>query len=466
MKVLAYSLLIGAMCNTTLGAPVVTAIQPLREIHLPVPASRGAFSLFPLLDDMGAKRHFAMRVAKDQSILIFDSDASGKWPLVRVKKWWGENPASEVLGIPGWSGHLEDIYVDIQVTPDGRYGVAFAEAVWNSKSKRRPDTIITVVDLERWQVVKSVHTTRGDDARVRDARVIHNEWIALDANLGLASLERGTDNWRNWTLSIPNLKPGPECASERSFEISGPVPKPSQAHQLDTQNSEACRDVFTATGTDSDRALEVTIQRGTDIEPEAMRLRDVEWLEGALEQDSHASRSEAERLWDADEDSAEFFRYWGQYPYYDQVWQNPPFESSSHLWYGLYPSKERGVYDLVRYDAAGRQQKAETASHFACGDTSIGKANADCGCRVIDASEEQLRLLTFCRKQHGDYTGMVQMEWLSVFRSDDLTGIGFINLPKKGYALQAIASGEGRAYVVTLEFGQTLRVYAVPGRPN
>src|ERR1017187_4139925 len=63
-----------------------TELKPMQEIHLPVPSSRGSYSpLFTL--DMASRQHFAMRVAPDQSLLVLDSDTSGNWPLVRVRKW-------------------------------------------------------------------------------------------------------------------------------------------------------------------------------------------------------------------------------------------------------------------------------------------------------------------------------------------------------------------------------------------
>jgi hypothetical protein len=136
-----------------------------RELRLPVPDSRGRFASvwYP---DMAAKKNFSMRVAPDQSLLVLDRDATGRWPLVRLRGWWTGKPVSEVLEIPGWSAgdakHIADIVVDLQVTPDGRYAVAFAGALWMNTSsfllrapkgyvERKPDTVITVVDLERWR---------------------------------------------------------------------------------------------------------------------------------------------------------------------------------------------------------------------------------------------------------------------------------------------------------------------------
>ncbi len=51
----------------------------------------------------------------------------------------------------------------------------------------------------------------------------------------------------------------------------------------------------------------------------------------------------------------DYFRNWGEYPYYLITSENPPFESSSHQWYGLYSSQERGFYDAEMSDAEGRR---------------------------------------------------------------------------------------------------------------
>ena len=227
--------------------------------------------------------------------------------------------------------------MDVQITPNGRYAVAFAEALWMEKSsfllhvpkgyvEREPDTIITVVDLERWQIVKSLHTITTGDGHVRDARVVDNRWIALDANLGSSGAEQGTDRYRNWVLSIPDMNPGPDCISQRLFTIGGPAPDFLRAQRMDMQNAEACREVFKAAGVDSDEALEVSIQRSSGIEPRVMRLRDVDWLEAVLERESHISTNEEQRLWDAESHTSDFFRYWGEYPYMEQYAHNPPFE--------------------------------------------------------------------------------------------------------------------------------------------
>ena len=123
---------------------------------------------------MAARQLFSMRVTPDQSLLALDSDSSGQWPLVRIRKWWTDTPVTEVLSVPGWSSadaqHLDSIHVDVGITPNGRYAVAFAGANWMEKSAfllhapggyvaRKPDTIISVIDLHQWKVMNSIHTT-------------------------------------------------------------------------------------------------------------------------------------------------------------------------------------------------------------------------------------------------------------------------------------------------------------------
>jgi len=397
---------------------------------------------------------------------------SGNWPLVRVRKWWTENPVSEVLKISGWVAadkkNLAEIYVDVQVTPDGRYAVVFSGALWRDKSdfllhapkgyiQRPSDTIITVIDLDRWQVVTSIHTATLGDIQIRDARVVNDRWIAFDdSHLGQSPSEYGAYPISNALISIPDLKPGPKCVSQRVSHI-WQRPPDSVAESLRKQNDQACREVLEATGRDSAKALETLIQRGSDVEPGTMKIHILDAVASGLPGEVN--------LWTAEGHEEDFFRYWGEYPYNENYAENPPLESSSRLWYGLYGSQERQFYELVRYDAEGEKQKSQTARHLMCGDPSLDSPKSACGCRVINVSEEDHALLAYCRRQHSDYDGMFQRQWLSIFRSDDLSEVGFIDLPKNGEMWGAIGSGNGHTYILTVEHGDILRVYAVPDRP-
>lgn len=453
------------------SAPVASAqrgIEPKREIRLPVPTSRGSYSHYPI-PGLAARDHFSLRVAPDQSILVFDPDTSGNWPLVRLNKWWTANPASEVLKIPGWTAadkkDLDQIYVDVQVTPDGHYAVTFSGAIWRNKSdflfhapkgyiQRPSDTIITVIDLDRWQVVNSIHTANLGEIQIRDARVVNNQWIAWDDShlAGLPSAY-GAYSFFNQLISIPDLKLGPACSTERISHI-WQSPPDLVAESIRKQNDQACREVLKATGMDSEKALEALIQRGSGVEPDAMKIHILDAVASDLPGEVN--------LWTAESHEEEFFRYWGEYPFNENYAENPAFESSSHRWYGFYDAHERPFYELSRYDANGEKQEARTERHFLCGDPSLDSPKSACGCRVVDVSEESHSLLAYCRRQHGDYDGMLQRQWLSIFQLDDLSGLGFINIDKSVEAFQALANGDGHAYVLTLEYGEMLRVYEIP----
>jgi len=470
-KRLLRGLSIVAICHPVLFISGQTGIELAREVHLPISRSRGTYSHYPI-PGLASRDQFSLRVAPDQSILVFDSDTSGNWPLVRIREWWTENPASEVLAIPGWRAadkkDIAQIYVDVQATPDGRYAVTFSGAMWRDKSdflfhapkgyvQRPSDTIITVIDLDRWQIVNSIHTASLGEIQIRDARVMNERWIAFDDSHSRQSpSEYGAYPISNVLISIPDLKLGPECVSQRISHI-WQRPPDSVAESIRKQNDLACQGVLKATGVDFERALELLIQRGSDVEPDTMRIHMLDAVARGLPNEAN--------LWTAEGNEEEFFRYWGEYPYYENYAENPPFESSSRLWYGLYDAHEPPFYELSRYNAKGEKQTGRTERHLLCGDPSLDSPKSACGCRVVDVSEESRTLLAYCRTQHGDYDGMFQRQWLSVFRSDDLSGEGFISLGKDVEALQAIANRDGRAYAVTLEHGETLRIYPVSGRP-
>src|SRR5437868_1804395 len=72
-------------------------------------------------------------------------------------------------------------------------------------------------------------------------------------------------------------------------------------------------------------------------------------------------------------------------------------------------------------------------------------------------------LLAYCRTHRGDFDGMPRRQWLATFRAGDFTGVRYVNL-SKNETTEALAEGEGRAYIVTVELGETVRVYAIPDR--
>ena len=377
------------------------------------------------------------------------------------QKWWTDTPVNETLNVPGWSAadakHMADIKVDLHITPDGRYAVALAGARWMEKSDfifhapmgyvaRKPDTIITVIDLNQWKIINSVHTSSMTEGELRGVRVLSGKWLVLDFSLGNSPLRILSYRYITKLITIPELHSGYECTSDRPFRGSTTVSlKNEEAEPAKKHNNEVCRSLLQVVRIGSVDDMEIQIERGQDVLPDVVQQR------------SHD-------LVDTEDD---FFRHWGEYPYYLLYSENPPFESSSHRWYGLYESQERGFYDLEIYDAEGRKQKAQTMRHLMCGDSSLEQRGSACGCRAIDVSEEQHDLLSYCRTQHGDFDGMLRREWLAILHTDDLSGAGFINLSSKYHheTLEEIAIGDNHPYVATLEFGETLRVYAIPDQP-
>lgn len=428
----------------------VAGTEPLplsRTFQLPVRTARGNWVF---MGDEGARQRFAMRVAPDQSVLVFDSDTNGKWPLVRLRKWWTEHPVTEVLEVPAWNHsdakHLDRVFVDVQVTPDGRYAVAFAGAEWTCERcfiffpppnyvMRPPDTIITVIDLEQWRIVRSVHTKLMTHGRVSGVRILDRRWVAVDfiqEQYGQTLMHRHVDK----LLWLPHLEPGPECVLIRY--PAGDTYSSKEPSEPKSDNNSSCRNLLIVSGIKSVDEFVSRVNRAEDLEPGTV----ADYSKGMHEE--------------------EYFYHWGEYRDYHLVAHTPPLESRSHHWYGLYPTARRPpLYDLERFDSDGNSERRETISNALCGDSTLDAGNSACGCRPIDVSESSHHLLTYCRTQRGDYTGSVRREWLGVLRTDTFSGIGFIDLPKHEIT-EAIAEAAGRFYVLTVDFGEKVNVYEIP----
>jgi len=463
---------LAAMATGAFSAAAQAHLALSREIDLPVAASRGSWGNI-WGRDIPAGDQFAWSHAPDESILAFDSDANGNWPLVRVRKWWTDKPETEVLNLPGWntatfkkfmSHWYVDIHIDLQVTPDGRYAVAFGEAALEENAlidlfrmhdlkvvTPDPDTIITVVDLEHWQVVETIHTSSLGEMHDDRARVLNGGWVALDQRNSDSLSGEGGDIYsdrRVQLLSIPDLNSGPACA--RATE--------GRKDARRTHNQRACADVYKATGADSDEALGALIAWGGDREPAAAGVHADEFTE--------REGSKRENEWDREnggkirENLA--MGDWGEYPYNRWFAEGPAVESSSRLWYGLHEAKEHPFYDLETYDSDGVKRNSQTLRRLLCGDPELDAPKSACGCRVISVSEGDRTLLTYCRRARHYDTDLLQRQWLTVVRSDDFSDVGVIDIENKSRPLQRLASGDRHVFVLTLEHGEKLRIYAIP----
>jgi hypothetical protein len=461
-----------AMGLTSTAAQTHLALS--REIDLPVAAERGSWGNI-WGRNLPAGDQFAWSNAPGESLLVFDSDTSGNWPLIRVRKWWTDKPETDVLNLPGWNtaafkkfmNHwYVDIHIDLQVTPDGRYAVAFAEAALAEKAlidlfrmhdlkvvTPAPDTIITVVDLEHWQIVKTIHTPSLGEMHADRARILNGGWVALDQRNFDALPGEGREIYSDrkvQLLSLPDLNPGPACARATG----------GRREAMITHNQRACAEVYKATGTKSDEALGALIARGGDPEPAEVRVKGDEFRE--REGRSRESEWDRENGGKIRENLA--LGEWGEYPYDRWFAEGPALESSSHLWYGLHEAPEHPFYELEAYDSGGVKRNSQTIRRLLCGDPELDAPKSACGCRVISVSEGDRTLLAYCRRASHYDTDLLQRQWLSVFRTDDFSGLGIVDIEKGSRPLQWLASGDGLAFVLTLEHGEKLRIYAIPER--
>jgi hypothetical protein len=477
LKTLCLLLITALSSYAPVCASAQAQLEPMHEIKLPVPSSSGKFRSSFLIPGTPAKEMFSIKVGPDQSLLVFDSNANGEWLLMRVQRWWTQNAVSEVLNIPGWtaadSKYSGEMYVDLQITPDGHYAVAFASAYWDGPIFLRkgyvapkPDTLITIIDLQRWQIIGSTHTAKTENADFRGARILNDNWMALqglDTEPSSRQYEHLYDR-RNLLLSIPDLKPGPGCLSKRP---GIPLPEPgtpaaerrSTAETLNQQNDEACADVLKVSGIESVKSLESLIYKGHGLEPKVLLLRSL-----GIKDEAELDGDKTPYPLNADvKDQHTYYDHWNR-PSYEMYSISSPFESTSHLWYGLHfwYGEGSGHSDLGIFDADGRELKEKSLPHLLCEGQ---KERGACGCHIEDVSEKQHVLLAYCRMQRGDFDGARLKQWLSVIRSDDLSEVGSVRLAKNSRSSEAIAVANGHSYILAVELGAMLRVYAVPNHP-
>jgi len=441
-------------------------LNAVNEIKLPVPSSLGGFGgQFPFIGEP-AKSFSTLKVAPNQSVLSFQPDANGKWLLVRVKQWWTKDPVTEALNIPGWSGadvNFGDLSgVALQIAPGGRYAVASAAVEWRSNGKRghKFDTLITVVDLERWQIVGSTHTADTEEVSFRGARVLNDHWIALQGldKEAFAREYSHVYDRHNRLISLPDLKSGPTCISKRPNFLLGARASDAEwraAYQkLGAENDATCREVLEVSGVPSVKDWESLIYKGHGTMPEVLLLKG----NGIADSQEPRLRNAVDR----DNSNSDAWSI----SYYGTNGSELPVESTSHRWYATHyviGTSSRG-YALEVFDADGKRLMSQAPDHLLCAGNGSRAGNGNCVCRVDEVSEEQDTLLTSCRAYS---PGLVDNEnthaqWLSVFRSKNLVEVGLVDLSKDKRTVSVIGVGDGHAYVLAVDAGNVLRVYAVP----
>ncbi|MGD1071756.1 MAG: hypothetical protein ABSB15_16605 [Bryobacteraceae bacterium] len=131
-----------------LAGPLLNAQVAVREYNLHIPRDRAVF--------------FTMAVTPDADVLSWVAKADGKWLLTRVRNWLDFTPKEQTIDVPSWTradlaAAFGPPHPDLFVTPDGHFAICVASAKWNRNQQVSWDTLISVVDLQRFEVVATAH---------------------------------------------------------------------------------------------------------------------------------------------------------------------------------------------------------------------------------------------------------------------------------------------------------------------
>lgn len=455
-----------------------TQLTSVQEIKLPVRPHPGTLGGGFWAVGTSSGEAFQLRIAPDQSLLILYPNTSNQWPLVRVRKWWTKAPETEELNLPGWTEantrYEASVGTDLLITPDGNYAITLG-SVFSVKDARnipyppgesiehKPDVLITVIDLNRWQIVGALHTATVDpNAEFRGAYIVNGKWLAmqgLDVEPETVKYEHLYDRV-NRLISIPDLKPGPGCMSQDSEILALALGAPAGgAEGLSDRTDASCASLLDTAGIPSMRVLDWFIYLGHDPEPrKLMAHTQFSQLDGSP-QNSGPSAS-PDLIWPTDEYN---HGYWTSNEW-DIFEDNPPFESPAGNWYQL-QGQDPGAnfhYQLNKYTRAGQLLKTSATDLQS---EPLCRSRFACVCQVVDASEQQNAILALCRAQSVDFAGAIDWhrQWLSLFRADDLSQIGDASL-RTNYTRAAIAVAAGHTYIVAVEQGKTVRVFTLPDR--
>jgi len=394
-------------------------LPTLQEIKLPVPMLRGMWWSAPLQ----SRWYFSILLTPDHALLVYEPNINGKWPLVKVSQWWTKTPESKVLSIPGWSGkdgkNLEALNTDLQMTQDGRYAVAFAIAEWRNsaeKPARKPDAIVTVIDLDQWQIVGSLHVADLALGSPHGERILRDDFLALKGSDWEPS--RTVEHYK--LFSLPALAPGPGCdIEEPHLSAEEQKKKDDKESRQRDENDAACAEVLTASASASAEDLDALVTTGRRPPPKD------------LQQSSYLLR-------------------------------NSLFGSPQGDWYSV----DSIHSELARWNSNGLAQVKRPSPNLLCEKQPVEDPAWVCSCNIAGLAKDQNILLASCLTQHDNLLGwqVWLKQWLSVFRADDLSEIGFMRLSGKNEETkELIATAHGRTYVLAVSVGDTLRVYEVPG---
>jgi hypothetical protein len=406
LRALSAIVLIGLLGLATTGARAQSELSPIREIKLPIPHSRGLW-FYPALN---SDTIFSIQLTPSNDLLVYGVDKNGKWPLVKIQQWWTSDPRTWVLNTAGFSGkdgkNLESLAATLQVTPDGRYAVAVAGAEWvlpKDGVLRPAEVISSVIDLNQFhvQTVRNFHN---------DIRPLNDKYLAL---LGYESSNNASTYQ---LLSLPGLEPGPGCNIETRSQSERELNKIEQEHRH--QDDVACAEVLRTSGIASIEDLKRLLTGRRSLVP----------------------------------------KVFAQSPYLSG---NAIFESPTGAWYTV----DSIHSELAIWNSAGETQLKRKSSNLLCDNQPVRGPAWVCSCTIEGLENDHNVLLAACLTQHDNLLGwqVWLKQWLSVFRADDLSEIGFVRLSSKNEETkELIASVEGRTYILAVSLGDTLRIYELP----
>lgn len=382
-----------------------------KKLKLPVPYFRGIW----WSAHEQSRWLFSIQMTSQHELLVFEPDKNGRWPLVRVSRWWTEKPESAVLNIPGWSGkdakHLESLNTDLQITPNGDYAIALGEARWDKPEEgaaREHDDIVTVVDLKRWQIVASTHAASFDLGTSAGTQVLDNEHLLF---AGTRS-DSAKSILSYLVVSLPTLSPVAHCTIQVPHLTASEMNRNAPERQKEN-NDDVCRNILTMSAAKSISELQTFAATGRRPLPQTIVARSVSIV-----------------------------------------------PSAAGNWYGVDPIHS----ELIALNSQGEMLRRQHSRNLLCENQPVKGPAWICDCNIVGVSEKENVLLTYCVTKHDNLFGLQVWlkQWLSVFRANDLSEIGLIALPGQKETQAAIAAVNGRTFVLAISLGASVNVYQVP----
>jgi hypothetical protein len=183
-------------------------VKQIREYHLHQPRDR--------------KVLFGMGVTPEQDVLAFVAKEDGKWRLSRVRGWLDRQPGEETVEVAGLT--RKDFarpegpwYASLLVTSNGEFVVCISSGNGrraDGERGREFDEIVSVVDLKRFNVLKTAHSPASRD-EIRQYSLDSAGHLVLRASKPLPGPEGMSPSFGNDVrivlLNLPDLTTKEQC---------------------------------------------------------------------------------------------------------------------------------------------------------------------------------------------------------------------------------------------------------------